>query len=338
MTVHTVLGPIDADELGWTSMHEHILSDLSCWSREPETPPPPGPIGPEHMGYLRWNALAMPDNLILADPDVAVDELSAVPAAGGSTIVELTLDGMGRRLAELPDISRRSGVQICVGAGYYVEETLPQAVIDADIDELCAMLRNDLDNGMNGTDIRPALLGEIGTSWPVTDTEWKVVRAAGRVGAETGAAVYMHLSFRGQGGVAVLEALIEEGMDPSRCIIGHLDEMWDKGYHREIAQAGAVLGYDTFGTDVYYGGPYKRCPTDFERFDMVSWLIEEGFANQLIIACDVWSQTNLRRNGGRGYEHLFARVAPGLAELAGGDDALVNTIMVDNPRRLLDRP
>jgi phosphotriesterase-related protein len=339
MPINTVLGPIAAADLGVTSMHEHILSDLGVWAKEPTLPRPEGVgMGPALQGYLRWDALSVPENLILSDPDVAVDELLAVGRAGGAAILELTLNGMGRRIADLPDISRRSGITICVGSGYYVEETHTPAVLNADIDTLTEMLVDELTNGIDGTGILPALLGEIGTSWPITDSEWRVIRAAGRAGALTGTTVYMHLSFRGAGGIDVLAALLEEGMPADRVIIGHLDERFDKGYHREIAQAGAVLGYDTFGSDFYYGSPTFRNPTDFERFAMVEWLIEEGFATQLIIAGDVWTQSNLIQNGGYGYEHLFRRIAPGITRLAGGDESLIHTIMVENPARLLDRP
>lgn len=339
MTVHTVLGPIEPSALGPTSMHEHVLSDLRVWSKAPALPFPDGvEMGPYLQGYLRWDALSLPANLMLDDPDVAVDELLAVRAAGGSALLELTLGGMGRRIADLPDISRRSGITICVGAGYYVDETHSERVRTATIDELTDMLLAELRDGIDGSGILPALLGEIGTSWPITESEWRVIRAAGRAGAITGTAVYMHLSFRGTGGIDVLQALLEEGMPADRVIIGHLDERFDKAYHREIAQAGAVLGYDTFGSDFYYGSPTFRNPTDAERFEMVAWLIEEGFAEQLIIAGDVWTQSNLRRNGGNGYEHLFRRIAPGITALAGGDESLITTIMVENPRRLLDRP
>ena len=80
---------------------------------------------PRMLGYLRWNALSVPDNLVLDDPEDTIDELRGVQAAGGGAVVDLTLQGMGRRLAELPRISRESGVTICVGCGWYVEEVHP---------------------------------------------------------------------------------------------------------------------------------------------------------------------------------------------------------------------
>jgi len=339
MPVHTVLGPVDAAELGRTSMHEHVLGDLRIWAKPPVELPPAGvPMGPRLRSYLAWNALSLPENLVLDDPDIAVEELAEVAAAGGSAVVDLTLEGMGRDLAALPEISRRSGVHICVGAGFYVEDVHPERIRGLGVDELAQLLLSDLRDGIGQERILPALLGEIGTSWPITDAEWRVIRAAGRAGAETGAAVSMHLSFRGQAGLDVLDVLVEEGMSPDRVIIGHLDENFDPGYHRAVAQAGAVLGYDTFGSDFHYGSAQLRNPTDTERLDMIAWLLGEGHADQLVIAADVWTQANLRRNGGNGYDHLFRRIGPAISLLAGDDGALEHRILVENPRRLLDRP
>lgn len=338
MVVHTVLGPIEPTELGPTSIHEHLLSDLSLWAKTPTELPPAGvPIGPELAGYLRWNALSVPQNLILDDAEVAADELAHVASAGGSAVVELTLEGMGRRLEELPAVSRRSGVHILVGGGFYVEDTMPASVRRADVDTLTEMLIDQLRNGIGYSGIRPAILGEIGTSWPITDAEWRSLRASARAGVETGAAVYTHQSFRGQGGVDVLRVLLEEGMPAERIVIGHLDELWDVGYHREIAQAGAVLAYDTFGTDAYYGSAKLRSPSDAERLDMVEWLLSEGYGDQLVIGADVWMRSHLHRNGGHGYDHLFRRIGPAIAAIAG-DPAVAEQILIHTPRRLLDRP
>jgi phosphotriesterase-related protein len=339
MPIHTVLGAIEADDLGPTSMHEHILSDLRVWSRPSAEAPPDGAdtVHPGILGYLRWNALAIPDNLVLEDPDHAIAELRDARAAGGAAMVELTLEGMGRRIEELPRISRESGVTICVGCGWYVEETHPDWVRGASVDDLTGHLLRDLRDGIGGTGILPALIGEIGTNHPPRESEWRVLRAAGRAGAETGTAVNVHLSWRGADGLDVVEALVAEGMAPERIILSHMDERLDREYHRAVAQTGAVLEYDTFGSDFLYGSLATRNPSDAERIEMATWLLSEGHANQLVIACDTWAKANLKRNGGFGYEHLFRRIVPALRDIAGADEAAIRAITVETPRRLLDR-
>jgi phosphotriesterase-related protein len=338
MAIHTVLGPIESSELGPTTMHEHILSDLRLWSKPSAEEPPGGDkVHPGILGYLRWNALSMPDNLLLEDVDHAIEELRDVHASGGRAVVELTLEGMGRRLEELPRISRASGVTICVGCGWYVEEAQPDWVKQAGEDAICERMLADLRDGIGATGIRPALIGEIGTNHPPRDSEWRVLRAAGRAGAETGAAVNVHLSWRGADGLDVVAALIAEGMPTDRIILSHMDERLDRGYHRAVAQTGAVLEYDTFGSDFLYGSPAVRNPSDAERIEMATWLLSEGYGDQLVIACDTWTKANLKRNGGFGYEHLFKRIVPALRDVSGADDATIQAILVDTPRRLLDR-
>lgn len=336
MPIHTVLGPISPDQLGPTSIHEHLLSDLSLWAKQPTEPAPEGVrMGPELGGYLRWNALSVAENLILDDPRVAAEELSWV--TDGFGVVELTLAGMGRRISELPAISRTSGVHIMVGAGFYVEETMPAEVASADVDTLTEIIIGQLRSGIEDSGILPAIIGEVGTSWPITDAERRSLRASARAGVETGAAVYTHQSFRGKGGVDALETILAEGMPVDRVIIGHLDELWDPGYHKEIAQSGAMIAYDTFGTDAHYGSHTMRAPSDDERLKMVEWLVSEGHGHQLVIGADIWMQSHLHRNGGHGYDHLFRRIGPAIAAIAG-DQAVADRILIENPRRLLNRP
>jgi phosphotriesterase-related protein len=340
MPIHTVLGEIDPAELGPTSMHEHVLADLRLWAKTGDDGVPwEGPIGPEAQMHLRWNGLHTPDNLHLHDPAVAVAEMQSVAAAGGAMIVDLTIAGMGRRLTDLAEVSRQSGVAIAVGCGYYVEELHPPELAAMGIDEIAASIMADLNEGIEGTGIRPALIGEIGTNHPPTETEWRVVRAAGRAGAESGAAVNVHLSWRGADGLDVVAALVEEGMPADRVILSHMDENLDRGYHDAVAATGCVIEFDTFGSEYLYStASGARNPTDPERLAALAHLIEIGAGDRIVVGCDIWTQGNLLRNGGCGYEHLFRRIEPALEWACGADAATVQQIMVETPRRLLDRP
>ena len=132
----------------------------------------------------------------------------------------------------------------------------------------------DLVEGIDGTDVRAALIGEIGTSSPVTAREERVVRAAGRAGARTGAMVNIHLDARGAHALEILAMLTDGGQPAGRVIFSHLDERLDLGYHREIAAAGAVLEYDTFGQEFYL--PNFKDPTDQERFVALAELLARG--------------------------------------------------------------
>jgi phosphotriesterase-related protein len=305
-------------------------------SDEPNAPPPTAPVSLETLGFLRWNPHSLADNLIVDDPEVCVRELSRVAAAGGSGIVDMTNIGLGRRPAELPAISRRSGIHIMAGCGFYVHDSHPGWVETASDDELEAVILRDLVDGIDGTDVRAALIGEIGTSSPVTAREARVVRAAGRAGARTGAAVNIHLDARGAHALEILAMLTGEGQPADRVIFSHLDERLDLGYHREIAAAGAVLEYDTFGQEFYL--PHFKDPTDRERLDALAELLREGLAPQIVLGCDAWIKAVATAYGGTGIEHLFVRIAPALRSQYGMGADIVEQLLVGNPRRLLDRP
>ena len=97
--VMTVTGEVPGEQLGPTSVHEHLYCDISVQS------------GRE-------------DN-ILTDVPVMVDELMYVRRAGGRTVVDVTPEGIGRNPAMLKAISDGSGVQVVSGIAFYTEETYP---------------------------------------------------------------------------------------------------------------------------------------------------------------------------------------------------------------------
>lgn len=338
MPIFTVLGPIEPAELGMTSMHEHLLIDGRVWfepAREPVPDPPR--VGLESLGFVHWNLVSLEDNLLIEDVDTAVRELeylSTVPNAG---LVDMTNIGLGRRVQDLATISKRAGVHVMCGCGFYIHDSHPDYVEQLGVDLLAEQLVAELRDGIDDTGIKPALIGEIGTSAPVTEREKKVLAAAGTAAAETQSAVNIHLEPRGTEALAVLDVLLAQGMTPDRVIMGHLDEHLDKSYHADVAQAGVAMAFDTFGSDFYFSGLFKD-PTDIERIDHLLPLIHNGHVEQLVLACDVWTKANLKSYGGYGYDHLHRRILPLLRDEHAIDDSTITQMMVDNPRRLLTRP
>jgi phosphotriesterase-related protein len=338
MPIHTVLGPIEPSELGPTNMHEHLLIDARVWLDPPrEERPADEKVTMENLGFVRWNLCSLADNLLIDDPDLAVKEIAPVKAAGGSGIVDLTVIGIGRRPADLIGISARAGLHVMVGCGFYVHDSHPEWVQTASVQELTDLLLRELAEGIDDTGVRPAVIGEIGTSHPITDRERKVVTAAGRAGARSGAAVNIHLDPRGQNALEVLGLLVGEGMAPERVIFSHMDEHLDRDYHLSVARTGAVLEYDTFGSDFYFGSLFKD-PSDKERMEYVRMLVDEGYERQLVLSSDVWVKAAMRTYGGMGYDHVLKRIVPALRESYDIPQAAIDSMLIDTPRRLLDRP
>ena len=122
--VMTVAGPIPAAELGITLMHEHILNDCRCWWNPPKTPErqylADSFVCIEILGELRQDPFVNTHNITLDDEPLAIAELKAFASAGGRTVVDPTCRGIGRNPRALRRISQATGLNIVMGAGYYL--------------------------------------------------------------------------------------------------------------------------------------------------------------------------------------------------------------------------
>jgi phosphotriesterase-related protein len=291
-----------------------------------------------NLGFLRWNNQGLRDNLVVDDREVIAEGLTAFHDAGGSGIVDMTNIGLGRQVHRLPSLARETGVHLMIGSGWYREPSHPREVETSTVEALYTALLGELRDGVTDTGIRPAVIGELGTSAPITRNEKKVLVAAAHASAETNAAINVHLETDGgRDGLEVVEILVGEGADPSRIILSHLDERIDLPYHLELADTGVVLEFDTFGMESYWEFPH-RDPTDHQRFQHVAELVGRGLADRITLGCDVFCKTAHTSYGGMGYEHLPKRVVPALHQHFGITDSQLETMLVTSPRRLLDRP
>jgi len=334
--IHTVLGPIEAAELGVTSMHDHLLLDARILHAPSREPPPEDPrVTIENLGYVRWNLLALEDNLVLDDAGLAARELALAAAEGQRAVVDLTCWGLGPDPARLPGIARATGMHVVAGCGVYLDRPHPPQVRGLGEEEIEALFREALDTAIPGAGFRAGLLGLIGTSAPVTDAEHRALRAAGRAAAAAGAAVTVRLDPSERRGAWVLDELAAVGCPPEQVVFGNVDEFLDVAYLDGLARAGATLEV-CFGNEAYYRDGYKD-PTDAERLAGTVALVEAGHAGRMVLGCSVWTKSQLRAYGGMGYAHLLRRIVPALRRRGVGEEDL-RRMLVDNPARLLDRP
>lgn len=334
--IETVLGPIEAAALGPTSMHEHLLIDARILHAPAREPLPADPrVTMENLGFVRWNLLALEDNLVLDDPELAASELAVAGRHGQRAVVDLTCWGLGPRPELLPQVARAAGLHVIAGCGVYLDRPFPAFIAAMDDDALDAHLRGALVDELAGAGYRAGLLGLVGTSAPVTAGERRVLRAAGRAAAATGAAVTVRLDPAERRGPWVLDELAAAGCPPEQVIFGNVDEFLEPAYLGELAAAGATLEL-CFGNEAYYRDGYKD-PTDAERLAGAEALLAAGHVDRMVLGCSVWTKSQLRHYGGMGYEHLMGRIVPALRE-RGVDAAVLDRLLIDNPRRLLDRP
>lgn len=337
--VLTVAGPIHPSAVGIASMHEHLWMDsLPLLAVHGYQAAADGEWDAAVATEARWNPGVHPDNYRLTDVDAAVDELAPFVAAGGRTIVELTPPSLGRDAERAREIARRAGVHVVQGTGQYLGPVHEPWVAAATEEAIARRLLAEVADGIDGTDIRPGIFGEIGTSDPVRSEERRVLRAVATAASASGLAISVHVHPWGLEGEAVLDTLVGAGADPARVILGHLSTAIDRPDRlRALADRGATLGFDLFGFDHSLLGRGRWPPSDRDVAMTIAALVADGYADRIVLGQDVGVRTRLRRWGGWGYAHLLEHVVPLMRELGVGDGAL-QSMLVENPARLLAVP
>lgn len=351
MAVMTVLGPIDAERLGVTLMHEHLLIDVS-YKWQPPTEVTlralaEQPITLANLGYLRRNIGAVKANFRLDDVDTAVAEALAFKREGGSTIVDVSPVGIGRDPRALRAIAAQSGVNVVTCTGYYLARSHPAAVAGASVDALAEDMIAEIHDGIGDSGIRPGIIGEIGLGEPMYvpghtgdemhPDEAKVLRAAGRAQMATGLPLTLHIYNYRPNRLAhlALDVLAAEGVALDRVVVGHLDVRIDVEYAASVIERGAYAEFDTFGIEAYLDTSLSEYPRDTERVAALLELVQRGYVERLLVSHDVCTKMQLVAYGGWGYGHLSRHIEPRLKKAGLSQDQLA-TIRQANPRRLLD--
>jgi phosphotriesterase-related protein len=107
----------------------------------------------------------------------------------------------------------------------------------------------------------------------------------------------------------------------------------DPSYQRSLADRGAFLEYDMIGMDYFYADQQAQSPSDWENAAAIARLIDGGYVNSVLISHDVFLKMMLTRYGGFGYGYILKHFVPRLRR-HGVSDKAINTMLVDNPRRV----
>ena len=306
--VQTVTGAIDPAELGWVLPHEHTA--IALWHI------------PNRWDY--WE--------LRRDEPVITEELAAFRAAGGGSIVDLTVDGVGRDPEWLAGLARATGLNVVMGSGWYRGAYYPaEALIDRrSVDALADVIVRDATVGVGESGIRAGVIGEIGVDKPwLSAQEERVHRAAARAARRTGLAVTTH-AVQSAVGLDQLDVFEAEGADLTRVVIGHADSYPSLDYHLAIAERGATVEFDFLGMSFT---PLER-HGEPRIVDNIRELLARGHVERILLSQDVCHDSQLRRYGGNGYTYLAEAFLPKL-RAAGVSEDEIRTITVDNPRRLL---
>ena len=302
--VQTVTGPVAADRLGLTLMHEHVLVDF---------------IGADRVTPARYDA----EQAFAA----ILPHLRQLKSLGGQTLVECTPAYLGRDAALLRRLSEASGLNILSNTGYYgaaKDKHLPRHAFTETADQLAARWRREADDGIDGTGIRPAFM-KIGVDEaPLSEVDAKLVRAAALTSKATGLPIASHTG-TGAAALAELDLLDSLGVPASAFIWVHAHNERDSSFHHRAAKAGAWVEFDGIS-----GSSVAR------HVELAGRMKAQGQLGRVLVSHDAgWYRVGEPGGGQfRPFDTLFTAFIPAL-RTAGFTEQEIRQLLVDNPRDAL---
>jgi phosphotriesterase-related protein len=317
--VQGVQGPIDADDLGLTLIHEHFFSgDEAVAAQWPHT----------RDRDQEWQ--------------LAVEAAEEVKKHGVKTVVEPTAMLLGRDVATLERLAKETGLNIVTCTGIYTYDYLPQFLLNRDEDFMAGLFAHDVEQGIQGTEIKAAFIKCAADEPGVNERVEKIHRAAARASLQTGAPIMAHSRPASNTGPRQIEIFLEEGVAPEKIQIAHTGDSDDLDYIEGLLEKGVWIGMDRYGLDVFL-------PTDKRNSTMLA-LLEKGYAERMFISQDFdipiaagldwyppevieqleplakdWSMT-----------FIFDTVIPALKD-RGMTEEQLGTMLEENPKRWLGR-
>jgi phosphotriesterase-related protein len=235
-------------------------------------------------------------------------------------------DQAGRLERAISHRQAPSTLPAVAATGYYWENFHPAGLAALTVGQLTEHLLDEIRHGLDGTGVRPGVLGEVGSHGErPSPAEERCLRATARAALASGLSVATHAEL-GVGGQAQLDILCGEGLPPERISIGHQDLAPDADGVRTVARSGAYVAIDTIGKEAFQ--------SDQHRARLVVALANAGHADRILLSNDVSRDTYLFRATG-GYSHLFDSFL-GLLQVTGLKDGDLELILHDNPLRFLD--
>lgn len=312
--VMTVRGPVPAAELGFTLPHEHVLIDL--------------------VRIFPANMLAFDFQLI--DEEIAIEEVghfaeaAASFAPGRPTLVDVTTDErVGRQPEALQRTSEALDLHIVMGCGRYREPWFEPEFEQRSTIELARLLIDEIEQGVDGTGIRPGIIGELGADRDfVSSAEERVLRAGARAQEATGLAITLHAR-ASRVGLDQLDILEDAGADLRRVIVGHCDTVPDPDYHEELAQRGVWVEFDTIRGKV--PGVVQR------RLHFINEVRRRGHLDRLLLSQDNCALSHLHAYGNTGYDYLATGFLDLLREASYSEGEL-EQLFVRNPVQAIAVP
>jgi len=255
--INGVLGPINIEDLGYTLMHEHILS--ADWSMR--------------IAFLKdWINYEEFIELAVAEVNMAID-------TGIKTIVDATPIDLGRDVSVLREVAKRTGIQIIASTGLYYNETAMLKSQNKNI--FLRWFMREIEEGMQGTDTKPGVIKVASDLAGITELNGEILKAAALANIKSGIPIYTHATSINKIGIKQQDIFERQGVNLRNVCIGHCGDCNDLEYMEKILKRGSYIGLDRFGHDE----TFKVFNLE-KRIETLIELYKRGWIEKLIVSHD----------------------------------------------------
>ena len=315
--VRTIHGDVDPASLGVVNAHDHLIR-----------------VGAGEV-YID------PDHLLVDEDKAAQEAAYFVEAskrfAPTATIVDMCPASSGRGVVKLKRVvDRVPDLQVVAATGFHQQkvylEWRQSWVNQYTVAEIADLLIADIVEGVDAndymgplvkrTDIRAGCIKWATAYGRITPWEVKTGKAVAIAAKETGCPVNTHVT-AGTCGPEQARFLVDQGVDPAKVAIGHIQRNWDPWVQEQIVKLGCYVELD--GTN-----RIKYVP-DHARVNLLRVLGEKGYGKQILLGTDSGKSSYQKAYGSvTGIDFDPAVFAPRLIDDEGFDRAYVQDLLVGN--------
>ncbi|KFM69400.1 Phosphotriesterase-related protein, partial [Stegodyphus mimosarum] len=222
--------------------------------------------------------------------------------SGGGTIVDNGSVGLRSKdqAKFLKALSEASGVNIVAGTGFYVTQSQSVSTLNMTQENMEELIRTDILKGIDGTDIKCGVIGEVGCSWPISEFEKRSLMSSAAVQEETGCPVIIHPGRNKHAPEEIVRIFQEAGGKLSQTVMSHLERtLFTNEDLGDFASLGTYCEFDLFGIEVshYQHDEYADMPSDAQRISSLKYLVKEGYGDKIVISHDIHTKHRLIKFG-----------------------------------------
>lgn len=358
--ITTLRGDITPEELGFTTMHDHTLTQMSDMMQErmfgtlPEIPEEMCRYAPENFAFFREGGSAYLKDSYFGSIEYYLKEFAFFQACGGQAIVDASPIGM-RRTQEIKELVSQTDLHIVGATGLYTAHDRPQQYYAATKEEQIYLFEQEINEGIEGTEMKPGIL-KCAVSCLAEDkksihpVERTTVAACAEVAAKYGMSLHMHQAnpLPVELILQEIDVMLEAGVAPDKIVIDHMDivntptrefvmnpdvqRIITTERQTKVLEKGVNICMDNWGNPLQFHDFMLN--NDYERLKILVQLLQQGYEDHIVLGHDFAGFQSGRAMGNHGYTRFPLFTLPMLRKLEF-DESVVRKLSVDNPARIL---